>query len=474
MTLTRERIESMAPDQASLSAALKLQKPAAWPLLAATADASILWGECQGSGSQPYRVVVAPDEAGYKCTCPSRKFPCKHVLAVLWMRVETPARFVANDAPPWVQEWMGRRKTGAPKGKPDDATASKAAPSLNAALAAENEPEKPADPKVAARAEAQRQRLKAEREAAVLGGLDDLDRWLVDQLGQGLAGFATRAQASARTLSARLVDAKAAGLASRLDRLVSEVFRVGEERRADLAFERLAALALITSAYRHQDKLPPLLRDDVRRQIGWSQKREELLADPAAPRRTSTWIVAANFAEVQPDKLRRLETWLIDAMPRDGEPSFAVLMDFVPVAGGGAGFPFAPGESVTGDVVFYPSPSPLRGLLATRMPTGTAAAWPQASIRIAAALDRYAAALTQVPWLEAWPITVQGVQLRSAGKGRLALVDADRRTLPIERGQIEALTPMLGLDGLSILALWDGHAARVLAADTPIGLWHVE
>lgn len=92
MGLTRERIESLAPDQASLAAALKLAKPATWPVIAASDDAGVLWGECQGSGSQPYRVVVSPGDTGHKCTCPSRKFPCKHVLALLWMRVETPAR----------------------------------------------------------------------------------------------------------------------------------------------------------------------------------------------------------------------------------------------------------------------------------------------------------------------------------------------------------------------------------------------
>ncbi len=57
----------------------------------------------------------------------------------------------------------------------------------------------PADPKAAARAEAQRQRLKAEREATVLAGLDDLDRWVVDQINLGLAGFAQRAGQSTRT-----------------------------------------------------------------------------------------------------------------------------------------------------------------------------------------------------------------------------------------------------------------------------------
>jgi hypothetical protein len=54
MTLTREKIESLAPDQASLAAALKLVKPASWPVLSANSDAGLLWGECQGSGSTPW------------------------------------------------------------------------------------------------------------------------------------------------------------------------------------------------------------------------------------------------------------------------------------------------------------------------------------------------------------------------------------------------------------------------------------
>jgi hypothetical protein len=33
-------------------------------------DASLLWGECQGSGATPYLVIVSPHDLGYKCTCP--------------------------------------------------------------------------------------------------------------------------------------------------------------------------------------------------------------------------------------------------------------------------------------------------------------------------------------------------------------------------------------------------------------------
>src|SRR5882672_10500901 len=139
MTLTRDKIEGLAPDQASLAAALKLVKPATWPVLAASADTSLLWGECQGSGSTPYRVVVSPEDTGYKCTCPSRKFPCKHVLAVLWLRVDKPDRFESASPPPWVEEWSARRRPGGGRpGKPEaDDGEPKEALSLNAALAAE-------------------------------------------------------------------------------------------------------------------------------------------------------------------------------------------------------------------------------------------------------------------------------------------------------------------------------------------------
>ncbi|CCD84843.1 conserved protein of unknown function [Bradyrhizobium sp. ORS 285] len=475
MSLTRERIEGLAPDQASLAAALKLVKPASWPVLAASTDAETLWGECQGSGATPYRVVTAADGGGYKCTCPSRKFPCKHVLAVLWLRVDKPERFESASPPQWVEDWSARRRgsSGRAPGKPKtEGEETSAAPSLDAALAEAATPAT-VDPKAAARAEAQRERIKAERETAILAGLDELDRWIADQLNQGLADFATRAAAAGRTLSTRLVDAKAGGLAARLEALGTELFRVGDERRADLAIERLGAMTLIASAYRHQDRLPAPLREDVRRAVGWSVRREELLADVTAPRASSVWIVAANLSEVQPDKLRRLETWLVNARDDVSQPRAAVLIDFVPVSGGGTGFPFTPGEVIDGEIVFYPSAAPLRGLLASRK-TGVAASWPHPLPGLAAALKDYAATLSVLPWLERWPLLLANVGLRTAGKGALAITDASGGAIAVERGQSDQLMPLLGLDGLSMLCLWDGRIAQVLAADTPLGRWHHE
>jgi hypothetical protein len=467
--LSKEKIEQLAPDQASLGAALKLMKPASWPTLAHDAGAALLWAECQGSGATPYRVIVSPGDVGYKCTCPSRKFPCKHVLAVMWMHCDKPERFEQGECPDWVQEWLSRRR---PKvvGAPPEA-APKPGASMAAALHEASE-EKPADPKALARAEAQRRRLREEREASVLAGLDELDLWIVDQLNLGLAGFAQRAAQSTKTLSTRLVDAKAQGLAGRIETLAADIYRAPEQMRGDLVFERLAALSLIASAYRNQDRLPPPLKADVRRVTSWTLRREELLADPDAPRLSGDWIVAATRSEVQPDKLRRLETWLLHSAPAERAPAVALLIDFVPISGGPAASPFIAGEAFAGEVVFYPSATPLRAQLATRSSAPAQVDWPVFSQGLHNALTTYEAALARQPWLDYWPLGASGLTVERLSANQLALADPSGRMLPVERAQTDALTPLLGLAPLSALFTWDGWCATLLAANTPIGRWH--
>ncbi|TGW04611.1 SWIM zinc finger family protein, partial [Mesorhizobium sp. M2D.F.Ca.ET.145.01.1.1] len=93
MEFDLKTIEALAPDQASLSAASKLTKRSNWPRLEKNEALTLMWGECQGSGSNPYRVVVDTGDHGYKCTCPSRKFPCKHSLALMWIAATVPTSF---------------------------------------------------------------------------------------------------------------------------------------------------------------------------------------------------------------------------------------------------------------------------------------------------------------------------------------------------------------------------------------------
>jgi hypothetical protein len=50
-------------------------------------DGTLLFGECQGSGKQPYQCSIdfaRPDQPTHRCTCPSRQLPCKHCLGLMY------------------------------------------------------------------------------------------------------------------------------------------------------------------------------------------------------------------------------------------------------------------------------------------------------------------------------------------------------------------------------------------------------
>jgi uncharacterized Zn finger protein len=106
MNLTFEQIVAMAPDAAAAAAGKNLSAAKHWPDLGRSAHA--LWGKCQGSAL--YQVKVDLAEIAFNCTCPSRKLPCKHVLGLLMLAVNSPDRVALTEGPPWVDEWIQKRR----------------------------------------------------------------------------------------------------------------------------------------------------------------------------------------------------------------------------------------------------------------------------------------------------------------------------------------------------------------------------
>lgn len=466
--ISLEKIEAIAPDQASLVAARKLVKPSGWSGLSCD-DAGLVWGECQGSGSSPYRVVISEIDAGYKCTCPSRKFPCKHNLALMWMRAERKVPFQAAQTPEWVQDWVRRRRPSSARPGADEEEVPKPK-SLSQATAQKIEE---VDPKAEARAAAARDRSRREREDAVLAGLDDLDRWLVDQVDAGLAAFPQHASKSCRSIAQRLVDAKAPGLASGLDNLPNRIYGLPEHLRATVALEQLGRLHLLAQAYRRQEALNTELRADARREIGWVQSRESSLSEEGALCVSGSWRVVGTVSEVQPDRLRRLETWLWREAAADG-PRAAVLIDFVPVASGQTRGAYRTGESVGATLVFYPSARPLRALIkeivSPAQDCGTPLESPETDL--AAAMAEYEAALCAVPWISIWPLRFRDARVRRNGERVfLCSADDDAVALPLVPGQGMTAAPLLAMERIDGFGLWDGYSLRLCFAQTPLGQW---
>ena len=85
--LEESRIIAMAPNASAISNAKKLCDKGAFLGLWRSADDTLYMGECKGSGKSNYTVSVDfidEENPVTRCTCPSRQFPCKHGLALLF------------------------------------------------------------------------------------------------------------------------------------------------------------------------------------------------------------------------------------------------------------------------------------------------------------------------------------------------------------------------------------------------------
>src|SRR5271157_3995922 len=104
----RVRVLALAPDAPSQRAAQSLASGRSW-LLTGAAEPGALWGECRGSAAMPYRIVVDLAGPAYRCSCPSRKFPCKHALALLLLWADGSVEEDAGQPPSWAASWLTER-----------------------------------------------------------------------------------------------------------------------------------------------------------------------------------------------------------------------------------------------------------------------------------------------------------------------------------------------------------------------------
>jgi hypothetical protein len=450
MGLTRSAIEAMAPDQSALAAAAALLKPAKWPVRARSGG--LIWGECQGSGANPYRVAADTDEQGSKCTCPSRKFPCKHAIALMWLFVEDGTTFQDADIPAWVNEWMGRRRKGAAPAAP---SASGQTKSLSTAR--EVTADRPPDPKAQARKQAAAEKRTQDTRRSVHAATEDLDGWIADQLRTGLSGFLTEVGERCRRIAARLVDAKAGALASRVDEMPSRLLDLPTEERIDGAVAELGKLALLTRAWRAAPDAP-----DLRREVTGAETREEVLADADAPRVASLWEVLGERVLTRRDGLVSQATWLMNLEPCPQR--FAVLLDFFPASAGRRSGAFVPGERFRAELAFYPAAAPLRAVIVRRDESFDAPdVWPDAAADPFADLAEQALA---VPWRIETPVLLPEGRICTETSGRAWWRSQDGVVVPV-RKPFPALALGARIDRAA--GVWDGARLALIAAQTNWG-----
>ncbi|MBV9467854.1 MAG: SWIM zinc finger family protein [Abitibacteriaceae bacterium] len=420
-TWTAEQIIALAPDASSAKAGKDLSAPRKWVTLGHSEQ--VIWGECQGSGKNPYQTQLDMSEPAFKCSCPSRKFPCKHGLGLFLLLSSQPGVFTQNQPPAWVEEWLQSRAKRAEKAQQ---------------RATENK-DKAADPA------AQAKRAES-RQAKVNAGLQELELWLRDLVRGGLAAAQNQPYKFWETPAARMVDAQAPGLA----RMVREMggFSSSGAGWQEALLQRLGLLYLIIEGFKRINDLPSETQADLRSLIGWTQSQEELMGQPGV---RDQWLILGQRVEEE-ERLRVQRTWM---WSRESGRA-AMILNF---AHGNSPLEttLLPGTAVDAELVYFPGSWPLRAIIKQRFgppqPLGATT-----SDSITDALESYGAALALNPWLKEMPFALQDI-LVLPGEESWTIRDAQGQELPLSP-RFEGGWKLLAFSGgqpLSIFGEWDSQ-----------------
>ena len=468
---TAEAVLALAPDEPSRKAATVLARPTPWTDTGATSD--LVWGLCAGSGKRPYQIIVELAGPAYKCSCPSRKFPCKHALGLLlnWSSGEVPDRDRPSD---YAVEWAGERRAKAEKAA---ARTIPPAAAPDGAAAGDGSPPDTAEDAAAARKRDEAAARRAQRAERVTSGLSDLEEWLRDQVrvglpaavggtpaGSGALGPGGRAGGGGRhadVMAARMSDAQAPGVAGML-RDLSLVPLSGEGWPGRL-LAGYAQLHLLARAHQGLADLPPGLAATVRSRIGYPLGRQEVLAgQPAVPDR---WLVTG-IRDLPDATVPTRRTWLHGL--GTGRP--ALLLSFA-VNGtwsdpDTAMLPL--GLELDADLHYYPGDPPLRALAGERRAAPAPARSAPPPGDVPGLLSAWADGMAADPWLTQWPALLSGTPVAPAtDPAPWHLVDAAGTALPLRYS--ESLWTLLAVSGgnpVTVAGEWSPDGL------TPLTVWH--
>ncbi len=393
-----------------MSAAQPLAIPARWT--GTGCDSRAVWGRCVGSSAEPYECAVDHVEVAFRCSCPSRVFPCKHSLALLLLWAN--GHVAEGQPPPYAASWIAKRSAIAdhapmpasePAAPPVDAGDAEAP--TPAVLLPPMEPSKTRDDRI----------------ARMAAGLAELDRWLDDRLRTGLADPSLASYKTWDGLAARLIDAQVGGLANRVRRLAGLVGADPDWHSRVLA--ELGVLHLLATSGRHLGELPVSLADSVAATIGWHVRQADVLAGVPL---TDHWVVMGR-SDTREDRIEVRRIWLRGGGAKgQAAGEWAMVLSFAAYQQS-LDTSFEVGTQVHADLFRYPGAVALRVLVGPRHGEPQQAP-PVAGSSITQACAQLGAALAAEPWLERYPLCVVAAPTRVAGRwvltdstGSLPLVD---------------------------------------------------
>ena len=333
MIFTEPQIESLSPNPAAFTAGKKLSSKSNWLKLAKNDRA--VWGEIKGSGSSPYKTQIDINSIVYKCSCPSRQFPCKHTIALMLLCASSEKEFNSSvDEPEWVTNWIEKRQNKAIE------------PGKKVGRTEEDQ----------AKLDKAREKTQADRFDSVTAGVAELELWLKDMIRIGILELPNKPASDFEKVAARMVDAKAPGLAGWVKSLTKLDFVKPDEWQTE-ALKILSKLYLIIKTFQNYNNLTPIWQTTIKNLVGWNQSTKELLADKEAECVKDKWLLAGQEMETM-DDIDVQRNWLVGCSSNRRALILNFVTKFSVIEN-----PLLPGSVIEAELSFFPSVTPNRAVI---------------------------------------------------------------------------------------------------------------
>lgn len=209
MQITEQFILIHAPNANAAENGRKLSKKNSFSALGRTEDGNTYWADCAGSGKNPYHVSIDfslnPDQPTCRCSCPSRQFPCKHALGLMF-EILTGKEFTVGEMPADLAEKKAKQEAKAAKKDADNGEA---------------KPKKPKKTNTAA------QKKKLEKQ---LEGLDIAEKMTDELLTSGIASLAGSSAQSMEKIAKELGNYYLTGPQTSFERIALTVRKIQQDK----------------------------------------------------------------------------------------------------------------------------------------------------------------------------------------------------------------------------------------------------
>ena len=372
MQWSPEQVLSFAPDAPTARRSKGLANKQNWNKL--SINDNTLWGECQSSGSGFYKTQIDLNGPVFKCNCPSRKYPCKHSLALLLTYINTPSSFQNTPPPLWVAEWLEKRVAKPP-------------------LTGDLKVDKPDSKAVTLQSKNREKRLEL-----MSSGLEDLELWIMDLIRHGLANTEGQAYSFWQSISSRMVDSKLGGIGKKILRL--PLLHGTNADWPQLMLAELSQFYLTIKGFKNLHILPPQLQADLLSFAGVVTKKDGLLPLKGIK---DTWKVMGNITGVE-DNLNFRRSWLYGLQTNNialileysfGEAEFAAPLFF--------------GKSLDGELVYFPSNYPMRAIIKENYQNIYLSDHPNGFRYLESFFEAYALAIKDNPWTFHFPALLENL-----------------------------------------------------------------